>query len=52
MRDLEHALRDMGFSRSQARGFMAVGYKGIETPQQQLSSLAADMRDLARILAG
>jgi len=31
LRDLEHALRDVGMSQSEAKRFMAEGYKGIAT---------------------
>ncbi len=45
-RELEAALRDMGFSRRQSRAFLAKGYAGLDPDAAAAEDLADAIRDL------
>lgn len=47
-KDLERALREVGFSNSQAKAIVAAGHKGLVTPRDADSG-AAELRALARM---
>ena len=45
-RELEAALRDMGFSRRQSRAFLAKGYAGLDPEAVAIEQLAERIRAL------
>jgi len=46
-RDVERALHEIGFSRTQAKGLLARGYDGLKSADKQASELVDTMRQLA-----
>ena len=47
-RELEAALRDMGFSRRQSRAFLAKGYAGLDPEAVAAKQLADKIRALTK----